>query len=124
MPQFIKKADIVLLIVLVATGIFLFFVFAGTGSSGSEVRVTVDGEVYGFWPLDKDQEITIKQHGHTNKIIIKNSTVQMTFSDCKNQVCVNEGKIKMTNQSIVCLPNRVVVEITEGGDNGYDAFSE
>ena len=46
----------------------------------------------------------------------------MTYSDCRNQICVNDGSISQTNQSIVCLPNRVVIEIT-GKEEKYDAIS-
>ena len=47
---------------------------------------------------------------------------QMAYSDCKNQICVNDGQINKTNQSIVCLPNKVLVEII-GGEEEFDAVS-
>lgn len=47
----------------------------------------------------------------------------MSYSDCKNQICVEDGKISRTNQSIVCLPNKVVVEIT-GGEEEFDAVAQ
>ena len=41
----------------------------------------------------------------------------MESSTCKNQICVEHGKISLKGDSIVCLPNRVVVEIEgEGGE--------
>ncbi len=119
----IKKADIILFAVLVLIGITvsLFPVFMNT--SGEDVRIEVGGELYGLYDLQEDQEITIRQNGHTNKIIIKDGTVSMDFSDCPNQICVEHRAIHETNEQIVCLPNRVSVSI-EGGTGGVDVISD
>ena len=42
----------------------------------------------------------------------------MTFSDCRNQICVESGAISQTKDTIVCLPNKVVIEITGGSGDG------
>ena len=97
--------------------------FSIAGSvTGQKAVVTVAGKTYGTYSLSQNQTVTIKQNGHTNKFSIKNGYVQMTYSDCKNQICVNKGKINQTSQSIVCLPNKVVITI-QGGDSKYDAVS-
>ena len=44
----------------------------------------------------------------------------MTFSDCRNQICVESGAISQTKDTIVCLPNKVVIEITGGKFGGSD----
>lgn len=121
MFRYIKKADIALFFVLVALGAGLSFLSL-TGGAGGKAVVTVDGKAYGTYSLAEDQVVTIDQNHHINKITIKDGTVQMTYSTCKNQVCVGDGKISKTNQSIVCLPNRVMVEIS-GGEEGLDAIA-
>ena len=47
----------------------------------------------------------------TNTVVIKDGLVYMSDATCKNQVCVNTGKISKKGESIVCLPNKVIVEI-------------
>ena len=48
----------------------------------------------------------------------------MASSDCANQVCVNTGAIYLAGDSIVCLPNRVMVEIlSESKGGGVDVIS-
>jgi len=47
--------------------------------------------------------------------------VSMTYSTCKNQVCVNTGAISQTRDAIVCLPNKIVVEIVGGSGKGGEA---
>ena len=92
------------------------------GGAGQKAVVTVDGRLYGTYSLSQNQTIEIKQNNHINKITIKDGAVQMSYSDCHNQVCVNDGKVSQTNESIVCLPNKVMVEIV-GGEVELDAVS-
>ncbi|WP_419025086.1 NusG domain II-containing protein [Emergencia sp.] len=122
MFKIIKKADIALFVVLILIGLGLSWWSAASGTQGQKVVVTVDGKLYGTYSLVENQTIEIQQNNHLNKITIKDETVQMSYSDCRNQVCVKDGKISRTNQSIVCLPNKVMVEIT-GGEEEYDAIS-
>lgn len=119
----IKKADIILCIFLVAAGILFTVLIGLSGSEGSEAVITVDGQIYGTYPLDEDREIIISQNGHTNKVTIKDSTVSMIFSDCANKVCVNHKPISDTGESIVCLPNKVMITIEGTDKGGYDAVS-
>lgn len=123
MFKVIKKADIVLFIVLVAAGLAVSAAAFTGGDKGLLVEISVDGEIYGVYSLDKDQTIEIKQDKSINKITIKDGHVQMSDSTCRNQVCVDTGEISKTSQSIVCLPNRVMVEIIRG-EAGFDAVSK
>ncbi len=107
----IKKADIVLLIIILVVGIPLSVLSLTKGIGGDKVRISLDGEIYGVYPLGEDREIDVTEDGHTNHITIKDGQVSMSYSTCRNQVCVNTGAISETKDAIVCLPNRVVVEI-------------
>ena len=107
----IKKADIVLLIIILVVGIPLSVLSLTEGICGDKVRISLDGEIYGVYPLGEDREIDVTEDGHTNHITIKDGQVSMSYSTCRNQVCVNTGAISETKDAIVCLPNRVVVEI-------------
>lgn len=122
MFKIIKKADIILFIILIIAGLGLSYWSVFGSTAGEKVLVSVNGKLYGTYSLNENRTITIKENNHTNKITIKDGKVQMTFSDCKNQVCVKDGSISKTSQSIVCLPNRVSIEIS--GEKGeYDAIS-
>ena len=122
MFKIIKKADIVLLCILLLAGTGLSVLSYTSASAGEKVEVSVNGRLYGTYKLTENQVIEIRQKDALNKITIKDGYVQMSYSSCKNQVCVHDGKINKTNQSIVCLPNRVMVEIT-GGEEEFDAVT-
>ena len=122
----IKKAEIILLIVILAVGIPMSVLSLTAGTGGDKVKISADGQVYGIYPLDEDGEIEVTEDGHTNHITIKDGQVSMSYSTCHNQVCVNTGAISHTKDAIVCLPNRVVVEIISSGKGkggGADVIS-
>lgn len=107
-----KKRDYIFLIAMLLLGGILWFVFrpADAGEQ-SVVRITVDGQVYGEYPLDEDREIPVYD---TNVCVIKNGTVCMKSADCPDQICVNTKPIHSRAASIICLPNKVSVEIVGG----------
>ena len=88
----------------------------GEENSWHTVSIVLDGELYGTYSLSEDQTIeVVQENGHSNYITIKDGTVSMAYSTCKNQVCVNTGAISETKDSIVCLPNKVMIEIQSSG---------
>lgn len=122
MFKIIKKADVVLFFILLVFGITLSVLSFSTAETGKNAQISVDGKLYGTYSLSKDQVIEIKQKDSINKITIKDGHVQMSYSSCKNQVCVHDGIISKTNQSIVCLPNRIMIQIV-GGEEEFDAVT-
>ena len=44
--------------------------------------------------------------------------LRVSSSDCPTQDCVHTGTITRAGQSIVCLPEQVVVQLTGGGGGG------
>lgn len=115
MKYVIKKADIVLGIFLVVLCAVICRHVYFSGSGGSYAAVTVDGEEYGTYSLAEDQEIDIdSEYGH-NRLRIRDGRVLMTEASCPDGYCLNQhkknGGMKDSNQTIVCLPNRVAVSI-------------
>lgn len=108
-----NRRDWILAVVLLLTAAvgMLAVHFAGT-DGGSEVRITVGGEVYGTWPLSKDRTIEVNtSYGH-NVVVIADGEVFMQDADCPDRYCIRQGAIKSTNKSIICLPHKLVVEVT------------
>ena len=94
----IKKADVILLILIVAVGLIISFGPLAKQAGGTDVKITVNGETYGIYSLMEDQTIEISKDGHTNVIIIEDGTVRMESSTCKNQICVDHGKISLIGE--------------------------
>ena len=81
--------------------------FRGTDGENI-VTVTVDGELYGTYALSGDQTVDING---TNRLVIENGTAVMEWADCPDQVCVNHSAVSRGGESIICLPNEVVIAV-------------
>ena len=81
----------------------------GTGAA-VEVRVAGgEGQRYG---LRQDADVEIRGiNGGVNWLHIENGQAWVTEASCPDKVCVHMGKISQPGQTIVCLPNQVVIEV-------------
>ncbi len=105
----ITKKDIIICIIvgLICVGCIVgSFVFSGGGST---VTVSVNSEIVYKASLYKNNEITLKN----GTVIIENGYVYMRAAACDNQICVNTGKINKVGQQIVCLPNKILIEVSQ-----------
>ena len=108
-----KKRDLLLLAVLLAAAALLF---AGreffAGRPAVMVSVRVDGTEIMTLDLNRNDDIVIESgNGQTNHLIIEDGKAFLTEASCPDKLCVRQGAISETGQSIVCLPNRVIVTI-------------
>ena len=148
MKQYIRKADIILFIVLVAIGLAASAALTlshGEAASGAKVVIESGGDLYARYPLAEDRTVVVPapkqkksdahagnpddeasaQYDYYNVVVISGGTVSVTEASCKNQVCVKHRTISKPGESIVCLPNRMVVRIenSSGEGGGYDSVT-
>lgn len=112
-------ADQILITGLVAAGVLFAGVYllqhAGRSGADAVVEISVAGEVIERYPLDQDAEAVISGvDGGTNHFYIQDGQAWVDAASCPDHICVRMGKISREGQSIVCLPNQVVVEIVSG----------
>ena len=120
------KNDIILGIGLLATALCLWLIMQlvmnNSGREGLVVVITIDGEEYVQYPLKSGSTIEVPVDGH-NKVIIDDGVVWMEEADCPDKLCMNQGKISKAGQTIICLPNKVMVTI-KGGTAQYDGVAK
>ena len=115
-----KKNDWILaLIILAAAGIFMGWNMILAKTKGEYVRIYQEGKLLGEYPLSRDDTVAV---GRTNVVEILGGKVRMKKADCKDQLCVRQHVISKNRESIICLPNQVVVEISSGEESDYDAI--
>lgn len=96
------------------------------GSAADDrVRVFVDGVQYAELPLGADDEVVITQaNGARNCVEIRDGQVRMREANCPTGSCVACGWLDSADETvrllpdarwIICLPNRVSVELVLGG---------
>jgi hypothetical protein len=111
---------------VVALSVFLIAqsVIGASGDDGLVIRVTANSEEVLVLPLGKDHgELTVKGFEGGSYLEISGGRVRMIDSACPDKLCVRSGWISRQGESIVCLPNRVVIEIT-GGEGGPDVVNQ
>lgn len=108
-----KKEIIIGLLVLLCAVIGLLALKLTSRTDADQVTVMLDGEVYGTYSLKENQEITVDEDEFYNVICIEDGEVHMEDANCPDRYCVEQGAIKGTHQSIVCLPHKLVVEVTK-----------
>ncbi|MCD7981484.1 MAG: NusG domain II-containing protein [Clostridiales bacterium] len=121
------KKEIILLIIIFIVILAIWLGYRMMKSdSGNLVRITVDGEEYGVYDLDEEQEIPIEiDGGVTNTLVIRNGEADMIEADCPDQICVNMDAISVENETIVCLPNRIVVEVISSEEEAdFDTIAQ
>ena len=102
-----KKETIFIASILVIAGIlWLGFRISGQRSHNT-IRITVDGKEFGTYSLSKDQVIHI---GDTNVCEIKDGKVTMIEATCPDHYCMKQKAVDEHGGSIICLPNKVVIE--------------
>ena len=148
MKQYIRKADIILLVFLILVGLAASAALSFSRvDAGADAKVIIEsgGDLYARYPLSEDRTVVVPapkqiaadapsadtdgeasaQYDYYNVVVISGGTVSVTEASCKNQVCVKHGVISRPGESIVCLPNRMVVRIENGSGEGggYDSVT-
>ena len=116
-----KNLLVILIVLLVSVGLLAAVLLNRPMTAVEEdmVIITIDGKDYTRVPLSKPQTVTVKQdNGCVNVVEVSDHGAVMLSSTCDNQLCVQMGEVTVDNwefrpnqQFIICLPNRVGVEL-------------
>jgi hypothetical protein len=115
---------IAVLLLLVAVGVIYLFLFRGRGNT---VRVMVDGEVYGVYSLSENRVVEIRTGDdgeRLNCLVIKDGEAFVETASCPDKICSNHRAVFRDGESIICLPNKVVITIVaDKTDDAPDAVT-
>ena len=119
-----KKFDLILILgVIILAGVLYFSGILRPQGKGGQVIVYVDGKEFGSYDINENQEIKIEQNGHVNILKIQDGFADMISADCPDKLCVNQKEISLNNETIVCLPNKVVIEVHGGQESNIDIMA-
>ena len=104
-----KKRDIILIASVLLIAAALFLVLELTKEAGARVVVKVDGQEIAEYSLEKDG--TYPLNGGTNILVIEGGKAYLTDANCPDKLCVHQGKISRTGETITCLPNKLTVTV-------------
>ena len=118
--------DVIVLLILAGLSVaFLAVYFLYPREQASLVMISVDGETVGTYDLNVNQTIPILVKGkETNVLEIYGGQAFMKEADCPDHLCMKQGEISHKGETIVCLPNRVVIEVESNLDSEFDAVAQ
>ncbi len=116
LPFHMKWGDIIIASIIIILGVW-FSAFSLAGRSEAViVEIYSEGEL-SVYPLDEDRELDFEGPVGNTHIIISDSEVSVSHSDCVEKICVNQKPIESSYQWIACLPNEVFITMKGGEDN-------
>jgi len=103
----LKKGDFVLILSILFVVVLSFFLVFIIKKEGKTVVVKENNSIVYEGKISSEKTVSLKY----NTIVIDKGQVYMKDATCKNKICVHHKKISAKGETIICLPNRVIVEI-------------
>lgn len=134
----VRRADILLIACCLLAALLLAILFAGNRGTGSMAVISYDGkelyridlrasdaaQYYLILFTGKEAHVTHDQNrpvvpdgASYNLVAVADGAVTVEAADCRDQICVHHRPVTSARENIVCLPHKLVVELTGGGEN-------
>lgn len=109
-------------VVIIVAFLIRMLCFPGVGQS---VRITVNDDEYAVYSLAEECTLSIPgYHGGECLLSIADGAADVISADCPDKICVHHSPISQPGECIICLPNRVIVEVVGASRSGPDDLSE
>ena len=119
----LKKGDIAIICCVLCISALILCALYFLSPQGNTVKIEVDSEAVASFSLDENRTYSVKKNGKvTNVVEIKDKKVSVTAADCPDKICVKHREISKSGESIICLPNKVIVSI-EGRNEEVDGVA-
>ncbi len=116
-----NKRDVVLIVSIFLIAMGLYIGINGFSKAGSTVNTSSDGVDYGCYNINNDNTIKIAvDDNNYNVVEIREGEVRVIEASCPDKICEKHARIHKNGESIICLPNKLVVSITGGEEREYD----
>lgn len=110
-----RPADRWLIAIVLAAAVGIALLLWWLPPTGYAVEVAVDGQVVATLPLNTPTQWVIPgaEEGE-NTLVIADGQATVTDASCPDGICVRHPAISRAGESIICLPNRVVITVVGG----------
>lgn len=120
------QKDIVLAAAVLAAAVVLLLLYRGkngTEDTDGVLEVTIDGELYGSFPMKEDMETTITTSHGSNTVVIEQGQAYVREADCPDKICAGMPRISQDGEMICCLPHRLFLTVRSAESAGYDSVA-
>jgi hypothetical protein len=117
--QYLRFGDWLLILGIIALSI-VFIPLLHSAAQGQVALVWVGDALVERLPLDRDRHLVVEGRLGETEIEVRGGRVRVVRSPGPYKLCIKHGWISSPGEILICLPNRVTVEIP--GEAGYDAL--
>ena len=111
-----KKDLLFIAAILLAAGLAFLFFRPQPSESLSRAEISVDGKAVMELDLSEYQVLTVDgAGGGYNRIQVRDGAGSVLEASCPDKVCVHTGTVRYPGETIVCLPNRMIITVIQGG---------
>ncbi|MBQ3565874.1 MAG: NusG domain II-containing protein [Oscillospiraceae bacterium] len=113
MRRKVSVRELIIIAVILLFGVTAFILLSFK-KNGRTALIYVDGKPVTEIELKQEQNKTFTVSDAENIIFeVNNGKVRVVSSDCPDKVCCNTGFISKSGESIICMPNKMIVEIKD-----------
>ena len=114
--SFFHKTDWLAVVLILAVSLGLWAVlFFPRVTQRLQVEIYCDNVLTQTIPLPAEDKL-LELSDRQMTLELKDNRIRVSETNCADQSCLRMGFIERAGQTIVCLPNRVVVQITGNGE--------
>lgn len=121
--KILKIGDYVVILFLSFSGI-ISWIIGLQAREGSRVVIYSDGQEFANVSLRQNRTLEVPGPLGVSIVEVRNGYIQMVKSPCPHQLCVRMGAIFRAGSMIVCVPNRVFIQIPSDDSNHLDAITQ
>ena len=111
----IKRKDFILFFVLLCVGILILLISFLRKTEGNYVVIQQNGVIIEELSLKENGTYVVEDGTYYNKLVIRDGAVYVEDANCRDLICVRHGSISKVNETITCLPHKLIVYVV--GDN-------
>lgn len=115
------RNDFMLIFSFLFIGVILAVFLPVWFTQGSRVLIEAEGKTLGEYSLNEDRTIPIITSNGENIVVIRDGHIYMEWADCRDGLCMKQGSIFYQNESIICLPHKVIISVISGEEGEVDA---
>lgn len=124
----LKKGDLIIVVILIAAVVSWYGInMLNESKDEKQIVIETNGDVYKSIPMNKGmkpQEVHIDlKNGKYIDIMIDENGAYVKDVICPDKVCQKTGVVDKVGQSIVCLPNKVIVYVEGKTESDVDDVS-
>ncbi|HKM39446.1 MAG TPA: NusG domain II-containing protein [bacterium] len=118
---------VILIVAVSSAGLILLWNNHFMASGPVEVVIEVDGQEMRRGSLsvsELGEQYRIRGVVGYSLLEVGDNKIRMVESPCPDKICIGTGWISHPGESIICIPNRIIVRLVSGVDYHYDGLSQ